>query len=227
MKRIWHFSDTHGYHEQLKIPDGIDIAIFSGDCSNPRDPYRSEPEVREFLHWYSNVDIKHKIFVAGNHDAAIAEGLISEKKYQDFSKRGIIYLDGDTADIEGIKIWGSPYCPEFGGWHFMRPRAKMNKLWQTIPEDTDILVTHTPPKGILDLAEDRDYNLEQCGCGALYKRVQTLDLKLHCFGHIHNNDIQYNAGKFISGTGMVYSNGSVVTDNRFGKITSNGNIIEV
>jgi 3',5'-cyclic AMP phosphodiesterase CpdA len=38
--RIWHISDTHTYHNLLEVPTDIDMVIFSGDCSNPRDPYQ-------------------------------------------------------------------------------------------------------------------------------------------------------------------------------------------
>ena len=69
--RIWHISDTHTYHDLLKIPSGIDTVIHSGDCSNPRDPYNNEPEVREFIDWYKELPIKNKIYVAGNHDLSL------------------------------------------------------------------------------------------------------------------------------------------------------------
>jgi Icc-related predicted phosphoesterase len=102
-------------------------------------------------------------------------------------------------------------------------------VWQHIPDDTDIVVVHTPPKGILDLAYNRDHTLEFCGCSALKKRVLNLPyLKLVCFGHIHNNDDIINAGTMkLSTQDTIFSNGSVVTDRKFGKLSSNGNIIEL
>ena len=39
--KIWHISDTHTYQELLTIPSDVAIVIFSGDCSNPRDPYNN------------------------------------------------------------------------------------------------------------------------------------------------------------------------------------------
>mgnify|MGYP003565119632 FL=1 len=69
--KIWHFSDSHTYHSLLEIPKDVDIVIFSGDCSNPRDPYTNEWEVRDFINWFSSLPIKYKIFVAGNHDTSI------------------------------------------------------------------------------------------------------------------------------------------------------------
>jgi predicted phosphodiesterase len=56
--KIWHISDTHTYHNLLNVPSGIDMFIHSGDCSNPRDPYNNEPEVRNFIHWFKSLPIK-------------------------------------------------------------------------------------------------------------------------------------------------------------------------
>jgi Icc-related predicted phosphoesterase len=224
--KVWHFSDSHSYHGLLTVPKDIDVVIFSGDCSNPRSPYSNEPEVRDFIEWFSRLDIKYKVFVAGNHDSSIESGLVTR---EDFGAYNIIYLENEDVTIEGFKIWGSPYTPNFGDWCFMKHRSKLDKLWQTMPVDTNIVVVHTPPKGILDLAYDRAHNLEYCGCSALKKRVMNLpNLNLVCFGHIHNNKDIINAGTMMLSTqDTIFSNGSVVTDGRFGQLSSNGNIFEL
>ncbi len=114
--KIYHFSDTHTFHGLLTIPENIDIMIFSGDASNPRDPYLNKIEVENFITWYSTIPVKYKIFVAGNHDTSIEKNLI---KKSDFESNGIIYLENDYIEIEGLKIWGSPITPTFGdGWAF-------------------------------------------------------------------------------------------------------------
>ena len=59
--KIWHISDTHGYHDLLSIPENIDIVTHSGDCSNDRNPYNNESEVRNFIDWYKLLPIKYKI----------------------------------------------------------------------------------------------------------------------------------------------------------------------
>lgn len=224
--KIWHISDTHTFHGLLKVPEGIDIVIFSGDCSNSRDPYNNEPEVRNFIYWYSTLDIKYKIFVAGNHDNSIERNLVKE---EDFIKSGIIYLENDFVTVEGFKIWGSPYTPTFGNWSFMKAREKINRVWEHIPEDTDILVVHGPPKGILDHSYNREGEYERCGCSALRKQVlNRIKPKLMCFGHIHNNEDIINQGTLIlSGYNTIFSNGSVVEDGKDGRLSSNGNIIEL
>ena len=225
----WHISDSHGYHGFLNVPDNIDMVIFSGDCSNPRDPYTNEKEVRNFITWFDSLPIKHKIFVAGNHDTSIEKGLITK---DNFEQCGIHYLENETIEIEGLKIFGSPLSPTFGnGWAFNKDRDKLERIWMNIiDDDVDIVVTHTPPKGILDLAEKMDGTLEFCGCKSLTNRIREINPKLHCFGHIHNNgDIINRGSRELDDLDTLFSNGSIVTDRKFGVLNyhGNGNIIEI
>ena len=127
--KIWHISDTHTFHGLLDIPENIDIVIHSGDATNPKDPYLSEDEMQSFISWYSTLPIKHKVFVAGNHDVCIERNFI---KKDDFERAGIIYLENDWIEIEGIKIWGSPITPNFGnGWALIRIELKHMKFGST------------------------------------------------------------------------------------------------
>ena len=226
MMKIWHISDTHTYHGLLKVPEGIDMVIHSGDATNPRDPYASEQEMLNFISWFGSLPIKHKVFVAGNHDLCIERNLITKI---DFMKNGIVYLENDYVEVEGIKIWGSPFTPSFGqGWAFNKKRSALHDIWKEIPDDVDIVVVHGPPKGILDLAYHQLNCIEFCGDEALRKRMYLLNPKLCLFGHIHNNDDIINAGtiKLLIGD-TIYSNGSVVTDGKFGKLSSHGNTFEI
>ena len=224
--KIYHISDTHTFHGLLKVPKGIDMVIFSGDCSNPRDPYVNEHEVRNFITWFTSLEIKHKIFVAGNHDTSIEKGLITKN---DFEKHGIHYLENTSIELEGLKILGTPLTPSFGQWAFMKPRHKLDKIWKNlIEEDIDILITHGPPKTILDLSEDRMRKLEFCGDKSLLNVIKQVKPKLHCFGHIPNCKGVINAGtRTIPQLDTIFSNGSVVTDGKFGRLSSNGNVLEI
>jgi Icc-related predicted phosphoesterase len=224
--KIWHISDTHTYHGLLKVPEGIDMVIHSGDATNPRDPYASEQEMLNFISWFGSLPIKHKVFVAGNHDLCIERNLVTKI---DFMKNGIVYLENDYAEVEGIKIWGSPFTPTFGqGWAFNKKRSALHDVWKHIPDDVDIVVVHGPPKGILDLAYHQLNCIEFCGDEALRKRMYLLNPKLCLFGHIHNNEDIINAGTMkLSNHDTIYSNGSVVTDGKFGKLSSHGNTFEI
>lgn len=200
------------------------MVIFSGDASNHPHVQYNYPEYHKFLVWLGNLPIKHKIVIAGNHDSSLEHGAVFK---EDFTDKGIIYLLDELIEIEGYKIWGSPYSPTYGDWSFMKARHKLHKTWEKIPNDVDILITHTPPKGTLDLSYDYSHNLEYCGCNALKTRVNSLkDLQLHCFGHIHNGEGVVNAGIFRGqNRNTIFSNGSVVTDGKIGKLSSNGNLI--
>ncbi len=229
--RILHISDTHTFHDMMPEDRflGIDMVIHSGDCSNPMNPYLNEHEVRQFIDWYMMVPVQHKIYVAGNHDTSIERGLVTKK---DFEDKGIIYLENSDVTIDGIKFWGSPHTPTFGAWAFMKSRDKINRVWEIIPEDTNVLIVHGPPKGVRDLSFNRAGELEMCGCSALMKRCWALreNLKLVAFGHIHNMDgIDTNQGvSHYSRTKTVFSNAACVHDGRFNQgLTSFGNIIEL
>ena len=229
--KILHISDTHGFHGMM--PDerfnNIDLVIHSGDCSNWRDPYRNEPEVRNFIEWYKSIPVKNKIYVAGNHDTCIERRMVTPG---DFAEAGIIYLENSATIIDGIKFWGSPHTPTFGDWAFMKAREKINKVWEKIPEDTDVLMVRGPPKGVRDLSYDRHGDLEMCGCSALMKKCWKMkdQLKLVAFGHIHNMDgIDTNQGiSHYSKTQTMFSNAACVYDGELDKgLSSYGNIISL
>lgn len=226
MIKVWHISDTHTFHGLLEIPNDVDIVIHSGDATNPKNPHLNRAEMENFIEWYAELTIPTKIFVAGNHDTSIEKKLITRKE---FEERSIIYLENETINILGLNIWGSPTTPAFGeGWAFNKRRDKLHAHWSKIPEDTDIIIVHGPPKGILDSSYDRSYKMEFCGCEALRKRINVVKPKLVAFGHIHNCEDIINSGtRTIPYLNTIFSNGSVVTDGKFGRLSSNGNIIEI
>lgn len=179
--RIVCLSDTHNCNEQINVPDG-DILIHSGDATITG----TVEEVKRFNAWFSNLPHKHKIFVAGNHDwlfernNELARILLDPK---------INYLQDSCVEIEGLKIYGSPWQPRFFDWAFNLMRgAELAEKWKLIPKDIDILITHGPPNGILDAVE-RKWGTDYTGCEELRKRVEEIadfgKLKLHVFGHIH------------------------------------------
>ena len=225
--KIWHISDTHGFHHQLNIPEGIDLVIHTGDCSNRMDPYTNEPEVRQFIEWYEQVPIPNKIFIPGNHDTSIERNLI---KGSDFTSAGIHLLNHDWMDVGGIKIFGSPYTPTYGQWAFMKSRETINRVWEQIPEGMDIVAVHGPCKGILDLSRDRQNVLEFCGDGALRKHIlNRVKPKYFLSGHIHNFEDIINTGfRYLPDYNITFSNAAGVTDRKFDLgITYQGNIFEI
>ena len=62
-----------------------------------------------------------------------------------------LYFDGPNGDFpeDNVRIYGSPWQPEFYNWAFNLPRngEEMKARWDAIPDNTDILITHGPAYG--------------------------------------------------------------------------------
>ena len=177
-------SDTHTLHHQIpsrfmeNAYGDIDMCIHAGDISSRGE----EREVLQFMEWYSKLPFKHKILIAGNHD------FYFERATPDMIERllsrypSITYLNDSGVEIDGVKIWGSPVQPWFYNWAFNRTSETIGAHWDKIPLDTNILITHGPIRGYLDLTERG----ESTGCQILRDKMGELkDLKLHVCGHIH------------------------------------------
>lgn len=178
MPKIVCLSDTHNCNEQIAVPDG-DILIHAGDATVRGTQY----EVEEFLIWFSSLPHKYKIFVAGNHDWLFEnDNRFARLLVANFN---IKYLQDSSVEIEGFKIYGSPWQPRFYDWAFnLMSGAEIAEKWKLIPDETDILITHGPPHGILDEVR-RKFFVENTGCEELRKKVEEIRPKLHIFGHIH------------------------------------------
>jgi Icc-related predicted phosphoesterase len=172
--RIVCVSDTHNQHNKIKLPEG-DVLIHAGDFSM----LGKVPEVGAFLKWFGEQPHKHKVLIAGNHDwlfereSTLATSMVPE---------GVTYLNDSGAVIEGLNFWGSPVQPEFGNWAFNRNQFEIDQHWQLIPSNTDVLITHGPPRGVLDWTVPC---MNEVGCPDLLSRVLSVKPKLHVFGHIH------------------------------------------
>lgn len=187
-------SDTHGYHDQLNLPGG-DMLLHAGDVSGRG----RVSEVKRFFEWFSRQDYTHKILIAGNHDFFFE--VASQESIEQMIPEEVIYLNDSGVSIEGIHIWGSPISPFFFNWAFNRQRgAEIDQHWQLIPKETDILITHGPPYGILDDTARG----EKVGCEDLLKKVEEIRPRLHVFGHIHEAYGQ------LTQKGIKYVNASVV-----------------
>jgi Icc-related predicted phosphoesterase len=167
-------SDTHGLLLD-DLPKG-DCLIHAGDFTNKGDL----KEICEFVEWFSSFPHKIKIAVPGNHDFNTNSPAIRLL----FENADIHLLVHESLEVAGWKVFGSPYTPEFMNWAYMVPKDRIGIYWETIPDDTQILITHGPAYGIRDRCQ-RGRNL---GCESLASRLDTLlDLRVHMFGHIHTN----------------------------------------
>ena len=192
-------SDTHNKHKHVhnnSLGDlsGGDILIHAGDISS----MGHEHEITEFAKWYDGLEYNHKIFIAGNHDWGFqnksekVKGLLTGYKSIDYIQDELITIQDENKPE--IKIWGSPWQPEFYNWAFNLPKNgdELKAKWDMIPEDIDILITHGPAWGILDDVEGR--RGEHLGCELLAERIKTIKPKIHICGHIHTGYGHYFDG---------------------------------
>jgi Icc-related predicted phosphoesterase len=170
--RIVCIADTHGLHRQLEVPGG-DLLIHAGDFTL----YSKPPSiVSDFNAWLGSLPHRHKVVVPGNH-----EFILEEPRNQGAITNAIMLVDSGV-EVVGLKIWGSPVTPLYGGAFGKSKPEDRQTLWASIPEDIDILITHTPPFAILDhgLPSER-----REGCPYLFEAVFRARPRLHVFGHIH------------------------------------------
>lgn len=221
--KYWLISDTHQQHQELHIPN-VDCVIHCGDCTNAYNPIQNQIEFENFYNWFVNLPIKHKILIAGNHDASLTKSYNIDK----LKANGIVYLENEYYEVGNVKLYGSPISPTFGNWYFMKDRSKMQKVWQHL-EYVNILITHTPPKGILDLSYSTDNKLEYCGCKSLLNKITEIQPKIHCFGHIHDyNDILNYGTRTIGNWSTTFYNCAVVEDGKIEQgVKHHGHIIEL
>ena len=179
-------SDCHGHLTSARIPPG-DVLILAGDILANRS---NDPDIdaafqlnaiRELDDFCGTLSFKQVVLIAGNHDWVF-------ERYRDAhrSLKNMVYLEDSGTDIDGVKFWGSPHQPWFFDWAFNHPRngAELERVWSLIPDDTEVLITHGPPFGILDLPFGTG---ESAGCELLLKRVKEVKPRVHIFGHIHGS----------------------------------------
>ncbi len=219
--RIWFISDTHNQHAGLRVPDDIDWVIHCGDEANAGPASLNEPESRRFFGWFAELDIPTKFFTPGNHSTAIEQGFILPSDYPE-----VTFLIHDQVTFGGLKIFGTPYTPTFFDWAYMKPRQELDALWQSIPSDTDILVSHGPPKGIRDVTKDMDTGKPiHVGSKSLTRHVEErIKPRVHAFGHIHDErDIKNFGSETREGTLFI---NCACCDLR-GRLANHGVVVEL
>lgn len=151
MLKIVAIADLHG--ELPKIPE-CDLLLIGGDVCpvwNHERRYQSRWLRSEFSTWLIQQPAKAIVGIGGNHDF-----VLQESKTLGYELPWI-YLDNSEFEVNGLKIWGSPYSPKFGDWAFMREDRDLVEIWDEIPEDVNILMVHGPMQGILDYVPSYTY----------------------------------------------------------------------
>jgi len=198
-------SDTHSTQKEFgfPIPDG-DIFVHAGDFTR----YGLPSEIVAFNNWLATLPHRHKVVIAGNHELSLDPSTWEEaSEYMDQAGEARLsteqvrslltnctFLEDERVEVMGLKIFGSPWQPDFSQSAFCLQRGdQLRDKWAKIPEDTEVLVTHGPPLGVGDLCSGGG---GRAGCEDLLERVaQVVKPKLHVFGHIHEGYGMYTNGK--------------------------------
>lgn len=174
--RLVLIADTHAYHHELLLPPG-DVLIAAGDVTQ----HGERAELDDFLSWFSAQPHPHKLLIAGNHDHAL-------ERLPDVSallaSQGIIWLHERLVVIEEVRFWGASWVQMSADWAFSSPTGHIaRERWEKLPEGLDVLITHTPARGM----GDRGHGGARYGCAALSERLEALEHppRLHAFGHVH------------------------------------------
>jgi len=196
--KIAAISDIHGKQDAWlkgqnintkKKFNNVDCIVVAGDMTM----MGRRKELVKFLDWLDSQPAEHKVVIAGNHDHFMDPDHPKETSCEEdindliSGYPSIHYLNDSGITIDGINFWGSPVQPAFGGWAFNRERGSdIKRHWDKIPENVDMLITHGPPYGVLDMME-QVYWGESLGCKDLLNAVKRSKPKYHVFGHIHGS----------------------------------------
>ncbi|KAL2074183.1 hypothetical protein VTL71DRAFT_7961 [Oculimacula yallundae] len=196
-------SDTHNASPggAFKLPKG-DVLIHAGDMTNQG----SYPELKKTLNWLEEADFEKKIVIAGNHDITLDtdfylqhglhfhnQNIQNPVQCQDLleSSPSITWLKHESAVVKltsptgprtTFKIFGSPYSPAEGKWAFGYRADEAEQLWSHIPLDSDIVLTHTPPRDHFDVRTGQS----PVGCVGLREALWRVRPRLAICGHVHD-----------------------------------------
>ena len=175
-------SDLHGH-----LPDvpSCDVLVLAGDILPEND---QELFIEKYLKpWLNWARVRNIVATGGNHDHKLFK---RQSYYQslDCRLRWSLLIDRSTI-IDGLKFHGTPWCLPIGRWAWQAPEYILEKIYAMIPDDVDVLISHTPPYEILDKTDPdplKGKPSEHAGSSALIRRMAKLDkLKLLVCGHIH------------------------------------------
>lgn len=183
--RIVATSDLHGH-----LPDmpECDILIIAGDVCPMEDHdvgYQLNWLDRSFRAWLEAQPAKHIIGIAGNHDFAFE--YLNDAKQAGIKEKALelpwTYLLDSGTEIEGIKFWGLPWVPNLRGWAFYGDDIQLETSYQSVPKDTDVVISHGPPKGLLDFTNHKGGG--HVGSEQALSMLDRVNPKAFVCGHIH------------------------------------------
>ena len=199
MTKFCCMSDLHG-NLPNKLPE-CDAVLIAGDICGAGNGLRQLEWLDDvFRRWLLKIE-KPVIYTSGNHDWAPYE---YSERFARLQLPGT-YLQDSGVTFKGLRIWASPWQKRFYDWAFNLEESELMGKWNLIPDDTDILICHSPPKYYGDKNRSGDF----CGSESLTWRIGQLEqLQLMIFGHIH-------PGRGIYQSGDMTLVNAAMTDDRY------------
>ena len=169
--RFVHVSDTHNCHNHLRFHGTKgDVLLHTGDCVGNYRRENVHEHFKSFTKWLIEMSkvFKHVVFIAGNHDVQL-DYLRSEetlKMLKESLPNNVHYLNNTSTSIMGVRIFGSSYCvsraeeknKRYMSNAFERDRATRKAMYEKyLVDGIDVLLTHSPPSGILCWNKKRNY----------------------------------------------------------------------
>ncbi len=183
-------SDLHG-NLPARVPT-CDLLLVAGDitpAANHGLNFQRDWLEREFRPWLERMPARKIVGIAGNHDLIFEQAPKSVPADLPWT-----YLQDSGFSCDGLNIWGTPWQPWFWDWAFNGDPEKLKRQWRLIPDNTDILVVHGPPRGYGDGVPSGN-GLRRCGCPLLLERIQEIMPRPVVFGHIHEGRGDWQMGR--------------------------------
>jgi len=185
---IYATSDWHGLIPYLyKLDTANNLLLIGGDiCPVSNHEILNQkkwlneyfiPAMEDALNIFDAI-----VFIAGNHDFIFEQKTIKEIFNKPLPDR-IFYLQNNSVNALGLNVWGSPMSNQFYDWAFMDTDDRLDQIYQNIPSDTDIVLSHGPAHGVCDQIKHRS---ESLGSQSLYNNIERVCPKLLITGHIHS-----------------------------------------
>lgn len=210
--KIIALSDQHGNLEAIN--DSCDVVVIAGDWS----PLYCQQDCvsvlswwdRRYLPWMKTLKTDHVVIIPGNHDFACMYKFFRDELYEILKRHKMIdkvhYLCHDSVIIDGFKFYGNPNSESPNGWAFSMP---YNQTYE-FDEDTDILVTHQPPR-FGNVGFVKQFNRE-LGSVDLRNEILISNIKLNICGHIHTGDHNLNQIVLNNGSTAYIKNVSILDE---------------
>ena len=214
--KVLALSDLHGYLPEIK--DRVDVVVICGDIMDLYYQRSVNKSIswfsRYFVPWALDLPCNKVIIIAGNHDFFFQSivnnkfqgkciGIDDPVEYQNYVESEspwvvadelllpskIVYLQDSSFVFGGKRFYGTPWCPELSKWAFYKSSDDLIKVFNRIPDDVDVLITHSPGKHVNDTGVSLQYpDKPEYGSSELTDAVLKKLPKWWFVGHVHSGN---------------------------------------